>query len=236
MTKKEVLAALESYGDPQTKKTFLRHGAKEPLFGVKVGDLKKLLKKTKKKNHELSLKLYNTGNSDAMYLAGLIADENKITKSQLNNWVKNAYWYYLSEYAVPWVASETPYGFEIGLEWIENSNPDIQCAGWSTLSNFASIHPDEDLDIEKYSKLLDRISEEIHTGPARVPYCMNAFIIALGSYVEPLSQKARNIAKSVGKVTVDMGDTACKVPLATAYIQKVIDRGTLGKKRKQARC
>ena len=56
----------------------MNHGAKEPFFGVKVGDLKKILKKTKK-NHELSLELYKTGNSDAMYLAGLMADEKKIT-------------------------------------------------------------------------------------------------------------------------------------------------------------
>src|SRR5210317_1653137 len=108
MTKKEILQALEHFADPQTKKTFIRHGAKEPLFGVKVGDLKKILKKTKK-NHQLSLELYETGNSDAMYLAGLMADEKQITKAQLYHWVENAYWYYLSEYAVAWVAAETPF-------------------------------------------------------------------------------------------------------------------------------
>ena len=95
MTAKEVLTELENFGDEQTKKTFLRHGAREPLFGVRVGDLKKILKKTKK-NHELSLELYKTGNSDAMYLAGLMADENQITEAQLDEWVEMAYWYYLS--------------------------------------------------------------------------------------------------------------------------------------------
>jgi len=33
-----------------------------------------------------------------------------------------------------------------------------------------------------------------------------------------------------------MGDTACKVPDAVPYIQKVEKRGTIGKKRKAARC
>ena len=41
MTLSEVLKELESYGNDQTKKTWLKHGAAEPLFGVKVGDLKK---------------------------------------------------------------------------------------------------------------------------------------------------------------------------------------------------
>ena len=108
MTLAEIMISLEKSGDAQTKKTLMRHGAKEPFFGVKIAVLKTILKKTKK-NHELSLQLYATGNSDAMYLAGLMADETKISKEQLNNWVKNAYWSYLNEFAVPWVASETRY-------------------------------------------------------------------------------------------------------------------------------
>jgi hypothetical protein len=35
-------------GNEQTKKIHLRHGAIEPLFGVKVGDLKAIQKKVKK--------------------------------------------------------------------------------------------------------------------------------------------------------------------------------------------
>lgn len=76
---KEVLKELEGYGDERTKSTLIKHGAKEPFYGVKVADLKKILKKTKK-DHELSLELYKTGNSDAMYLAGLMADEKKSPK------------------------------------------------------------------------------------------------------------------------------------------------------------
>ena len=57
MTVKEVMAELEQYGNESTKKIFMKHGAKEPFFGVKVADMKKIVKKTKK-NHELSLELY----------------------------------------------------------------------------------------------------------------------------------------------------------------------------------
>ena len=89
MTSKEILAQLQEYGDEQTKKTFMTHGAKEPLFGVKVQDLKKILKKIKK-NHELSLELYASGNSDAMYLAGLMADEKQITKKRDGNFTNLA--------------------------------------------------------------------------------------------------------------------------------------------------
>ena len=33
-----------------------------------------------------------------------------------------------------------------------------------------------------------------------------------------------------------MGDTACKVPLASEYIQKVVDSGRHGIKRKTIKC
>jgi hypothetical protein len=56
MTTQEVLKQLSKFGNESTKRTHLRHGAKEPLYGVKVGDLKKL-QRIIKKDHRLSLEL-----------------------------------------------------------------------------------------------------------------------------------------------------------------------------------
>ena len=235
MTANEILIELEKYGDAQTKKTLSRHGAREPFFGVKVADLKTILKKTKK-NHELSLELYRTGNSDAMYLAGLMADEHQITESQLDDWVEKAYWYYLSDFAVPWVAAETNFGFDLGLKWIQSDKERIASAGWATLAYYAAVNQDEDLDINAYRQLLDKAGLEIHHSQNSVRLAMNGFIIAIGTYIKDLTDKANTIAIKIGKVNVDMNGTACKVPLATEYIHKAIETGRIGKKRKTARC
>lgn len=235
MTTKEILSELKKYGNDQTKKTLITHGAKEPVFGVKVQDLKKILKKTKK-NHKLSLELYATGNSDAMYLAGLMADEKQITKEQLELWVSQAYWSYLSEYVVPWVASETDYGFELGLKWIKSDVETVASAGWGTLAYYAAVNEDDKLDIKSYIKLLNKVEKEIHTAQNRVSYTMNGFVIAVGTYVKSLTKKSKEVAKNIGKVSVNVGGTACKVPLANDYIDKVIAKGRIGIKRKTARC
>lgn len=235
MTTAEILLELEEYGNEQTKKTYLTLGAKEPLFGVKVQDLKKILKKTKK-NHDLSLELFATGNHDAMYLAGLMADEKKITKEQLELWVSQAYFSYLSEYTVPWVAAETEFGFELGLKWIKSEVETTAAAGWGTLAYYAAVNPDENLDINIYTDLLNTVAQEVHHAQNRVRYVMNGFVIAIGSYVPQLTDKSIEVAKAIGKVTVDVGGTSCKVPLATDYIQKVIAKGKVGIKRKTARC
>ena len=235
MTTKEILSELEEYGDEKTKSTYITLGAKEPVFGVKVQDLKKILKKTKK-NHEISLELYATGNYDAMYLAGLMADEKQITKEQLEVWVDQAYFSYLSEYTVPWVAAETEYGFELGLKWIQSDIETIASAGWGTLAYYAAVHEDEKLDTKTYIKLLDTVEKEVHGTQNRVRYTMNGFVIAIGTYVEALTEKSKEVAKKIGKVTVNVGGTACKVPLASDYIDKVIAKGRVGIKRKTARC
>jgi hypothetical protein len=159
-----------------------------------------------------------------------------MTKQDLQKWVKGAYWYMISDYTVPWIAAESNFGKELAMEWIESDQEFIASAGWATLSNLVSLKPDNELDIENISALLDRVEMEIHSAQNRVRYTMNGFVIAVGSYIKELTNKAIIIGEKIGKVHVDMGGTACKVPLAPEYIQKVIDRGSHGKKRKVARC
>ncbi|MBP86433.1 MAG: hypothetical protein CMJ64_06925 [Planctomycetaceae bacterium] len=65
---------------------------------------------------------------------------------------------------------------------------------------------------------------------------MNGFVIAVGGYVKPLLKQAKSTAKKLGNVSVDRGDTACKVPDALAYIEKMETGGRIGKKRKTIRC
>lgn len=104
------------------------------------------------------------------------------------------------------------------------------------MSNYAAITPDEELDIDKYSKLLERIKDNIHDAPNSVRYTMNGFVIAVGSYIIYLDKKALSVGTKIGKVKVNVGDTACKVPYAIDYINKVKEKGKQGRKRKKARC
>lgn len=236
-TVQQVMELLEEHQSPSTKKTLMNHGAREPFFGVKVGDMKTIMKALKiKKEYQLALDLYATGNSDAMYLAGLLADENKISKADLNRWVKEAYWYMLHDFTVAWVAAESPHGLELGLEWIESPEETIASAGWSTLANWVHLRPNSELDIALYKKLLDRVEQNIHSAQNRVRYTMNGFIIMMGSQFPELTDYCLGLAKRLGTIHVDMGGTSCKVPDVGAYIYKIQERGGIGKKKKMVRC
>lgn len=235
MTYNEVMDFLASKGSEQTKKVLMNHGAREPFFGVKVSDLKVIQKKLKR-NYALSLELFASGNSDAMYLAGMIAESEKMTREDLNRWANEAYWYYISEFAVPWVASENPLGWELAHEWINSETETKMACGWATFSSVLSIAPDEVINMDDVSQLLERIEKTIHQSPNRVRYTMNNFVIAAGSYCSRMNEPAKKAALQIGKVKVDMGGTACKVPYAPEYIEKVEKAGKLGQKRKLPYC
>ena len=235
MTADQIVKQLKPLGSESIKRVLARHGIPEPLLGVKIEELKKFQKRIKK-DYELALGLYDTGIYDARYLAGLIADESKMTKKDLRHWAKTANCDSLCGFTVSWVAAEGPHGMELALEWIDSPAERIAAAGWATLSGLVAIKDDADLDLDHLTRLLQRVADTIHQQPNAVRYVMNSFVIALGSYVQPLSDLAMQTARKIGRVEVDMGDTACKVPYAPDYIKKVKDRGAIGKKRKTVRC
>jgi 3-methyladenine DNA glycosylase AlkD len=231
----QVMNELKKKGSEQTRKIFLRHGASGDMFGVKVSDLKVIAKKIKG-NQELACKLYDTGNYDAMYLAGIVADGKQMTKAQLNGWAKSAGWQMISEYTVPWVTAESSHGHTLAKKWIDAKGEHVASAGWNTYAGIVTTTADEELDLAEIKSLLKRIEKEIDAAPNRVRYTMNGFVIAVGAYVAPLSKQAKATAKKLGKVSVDMAGTACKVPLALDYIEKIESSGRAGKKRKTIRC
>jgi 3-methyladenine DNA glycosylase AlkD len=235
MTVTEIMSQLESLGNEQTRKTLLRHGATEPIFGVKIGDLKPIQRKVKK-NHDLALQLYETGNSDAMYLAGLIADEDAVTKAQLEQWIKKAPWALIANSVVAALAAESKHALPLAEKWIENKKELIAAAGWNTYTHHVSVADNETLDSKIFAALLARVVNEIHDQSNEVKAAMNGFVIAAGSYLPDLTKNAKAAAQKIGKVTVDQGKTACKTPDALAYIEKIEGMGRLGKKRKTARC
>lgn len=235
MTAKEILSELKSLGRDSYKKVLLNHGVAEPVFGVKIEEMKKIVKRVKK-DYRLALDLYDTGVYDAMYLAGLIADDAKMTKKDLEHWLAKATSDALAQFTVAWVAAESPHGRELALKWIDSPKENTATAGWATLSGLVAIKDDADLDLAELKRLLQRVQKTIHDAPNLVRYAMNSFVICVGSYVKPLSDLALQTAAKIGPVSVDLGNTACKVPGAVEYIRKVEKRGTIGKKRKTVKC
>jgi 3-methyladenine DNA glycosylase AlkD len=232
-----VIKDLKSKGKEQTRKIYSRHGMDmDRVLGVSTADMKAIAKKLKGQQ-ELALELYKSGIMEPMNLAGMVADGARMTREQLNSWAEGAVgMQMISEYTVPWVTVENKHARELALKWIKSKKEHVAATGWCTWSGLVAILPDEALDMGEIEGLMAEVVKQIGKAPGRVRYTMNTFVISVGGYVKPLLKQAKAVAKQIGVVEVDVGETACTVPVATAYIEKMIAAGKWGKKKKTLRC
>ena len=236
MNAQQILKELKPLGSESYKRILCNnHGVREPCFGVKIADLKKYQKRIKK-NYQLALDLYDTGNYDAMYLAGLIADDARMTKKDLQRWATKAQGGALPGTTVASVAAGGPHGWEMGLKWIDSAKAEVAKAGWITLGGWVALKEDKDLDLTMLKQLMERVQKTIQAAPDMVRYSMNSFLISVGCYVKPLTEAALKVAEKIGPVHADLGKNSCEIPFAPDYIRKVEARGTIGKKRKTMKC
>ena len=236
ITANDIVAELTKLANPQAKKNWINNGgAKEPCLGVKVEDMNKIQKRVKTGYH-LALDLYDTGIADAMYLAGYITDDAKMTKKDLQKWIEAATSDWVAGYMVPWVASAGPHGREMALVWIESKDETIATAGWQTYGSIVAIKDDAELDLAEIKSVLQRVAKAIHQQPDRLKWAMNGFVIAVACHVKPLHPLAVATASGIGKIAVAQAGKCSTIPFAPEYINKVEARSAIGKKRKLAKC
>jgi 3-methyladenine DNA glycosylase AlkD len=232
-----ILADLKSRASEKTRATYIRHGmAADRVLGVSVADLKTIAK-TIKGEQSLALDLYATRMMEAMYLGGIVASGAKMTAEQLQSWAEGACGLpMIAEYTVPWVAVESPLACTLAHQWIGSTEDQIASSGWCTWSGLVATQPDASLDLAELKSLLAGVPKQIRSAKKRTRYTMNNFVISVGTYVLPLHSQAKAIAERLGNVSVDVGDTACKVPVATDYMGKIESMNRVGHKRKSIRC
>src|SRR5690606_1981721 len=101
-----VMQELEALGKERMKKMYVSNGAHEPVYGVATGAMKPIVKQIKR-DQQLAEQLYATGNYDAMYFAGIIADPKAMAATDFERWIDGAYFYMLSDYVVAVTLSES---------------------------------------------------------------------------------------------------------------------------------
>jgi len=235
MNLETVMQELEALSKERTKKIYMSNGAHEPLFGVATGQMKPIAKKTKL-NQPLAEELYATGNYDAMYFAGVIADPNAMTEADFERWIDGAYFYMLSDYVVAVTLSETDIAQEVADKWIASGEELKMSAGWSCYCWLLGNRPDSEFSDSKLANMLEMVKNTIHDSPERTKYAMNNFMYTVAVSYVPLHEQAVKTAKAVGPVEVNKDQKKSKFLNASENIQKAVDKDQLGFKRKYVRC
>lgn len=230
-----VMRELEALGKERMKKMYISNGAHEPLFGVATGAMKPIAKKIKI-NQRLAEEFYATGNYDAMYFAGIIADPKAMTESDFDRWMDAAYFYMLSDYVVAVTLSESDIAQVVADKWIASDQELKMSAGWSCYCWLLGSRPDSEFSKDKLSNMLDIVKNTIHNSPERTKSAMNNFLYTVGTSYLPLNDKAIETAMEVGIVEVKREKKKSSLLNAYESIQKEMDKGRLGFKRKYVRC
>ncbi|MBJ6361152.1 DNA alkylation repair protein [Paenibacillus sp. GCM10012307] len=235
MNSETVMQELEALGKERLKKMYLSNGAQEPLFGVATGEMKPIFKKTKL-NQPLAEQLYASGNYDAMYFAGIIAEPNSMTEADYDRWLDSAYFYMLSDFVVAVTLSEADIAQEVADKWIASGEDLRMSAGWSCYCWLLGSRPDSEFSKSKLTKMLEQVENTIHAAPERTKYSMSNFIYTVATSYLPLHDKAVATGNAVSPVEVKSDTGKSKFLNAVGNIQKTAARGKLGFKRKHVRC
>lgn len=215
LTLDAAMRELEKAGSALTRKTYARHGATEPMFGVSFATMKTLVKRIGV-DQELALALWDTGNFDARNLAVKIADPAATTPAVLDRWASETTMRMCGSYVAA-LAAEGPHGAAKSKEWLAKGSA-RRCAGWTLLGHRASL--DATAGDAEFIARLAEIEKTIHGAPNGERMAMNAALIQIGGRNAALKKAALAAAKRIGALEVDHGDTECKTPDAAAYIEK----------------
>ena len=230
-----MMQELEALGKERTKKIYMGNGAKEPVFGVTTGSMKPFSKQIKK-DQALAEELYATGNYDAMYFAGVIADAKAMTADDYERWINEAYFYMISDYVVAVTLAESDIAQEVSDKWIASGEELKMSAGWSCYCWLLGNRKDDYFSADKIQGLLELAKEKIHSAPPRTQAAMNNFVLTVGVSYVPLHEQALKIAHEIGPVEMKLENKAPGILHAALEIEKQIEKGRIGFKRKYVRC
>ena len=216
MSLAEAMSALKKAGSAQTRKTYLRHGVEETMFGVSFATLKTLYKRIGV-DHELALALWDTGNFDARNLAVKVVDPARMSPADLDRWATAPSARMCGGYVAA-VAVEGTYARAKADAWLASKEESLRCAGWLVAGAMAMR--DEATPDAWFAARLATIEKTIHSAPNDERGAMNQVVISIGCRSASLRKAATAAAKRIGKVEVDYGDTCCETPDAAQYIDK----------------
>ena len=219
MTPEEALGELEALGSEKMRDFNAKHGVGKNQYGVKMGDIRNVAKKIKM-DHALALKLWETGNVDARFLAILIINPKKLSPGDLTRMVSSEKFTHVADWLYSYVIKNYPDTEPLRLEWLESPDPMCARAGWSLTNGAVSRNPDV-LDVPA---LLDRIESEMPNAAPEVQWTMNNTLAGIGIKMPEHRARALAIGEKLGIYRDYPVSKGCTSPFAPIWINEMVRR------------
>jgi len=215
----ETLSALEALADEKVRKQHVKNGARDNLFGVKMGDIRALAKKIKA-DHSLALELWKTDNIDARMLAILIVDPKKLSATEIEQMVSSEQFAWAADWLYNYVVKEYPDKENFREKWINSADKMLARAGWSLMSGRIARNP-EGLNIDE---ILNRIEAEMLDAAPEIQWTMNSALAQIGINHPEYRKRALQVGEKLGVYRDYPVSKGCTSPFAPIWINAMVSR------------
>jgi 3-methyladenine DNA glycosylase AlkD len=219
MTVNEILAQLESLGDDARRKHNAKAGAPDNQFGVKLGDIRALAKKIKT-DHELALRLWDTGNVEAQLLATLIIQPKSLSADDVNRLTRSTTCAQVADWLNSYVVAQHPEKEVLREKWMKAKDRWASRAGWGLTASRVSKNADG-LDL---TALLDRIEKEMPKAKSEVQWTMNNTLGAIGIHHPEHRRRAVSIGEKIGLYRDWPVSKGCTPPYVPVWVDATVRR------------
>ncbi len=215
----EVLDELEALGSEKLRAQNAKNGAGDNQFGVKLGDVRVLAKKIKK-NHELALELWETGNIDARRLAILLMKPKALSPDELDRMTRSVTWVEIGDWFTSYIVKKHPDAEELRLQWMAADHPMVARAAWA-LTAERIVKGQEETDA---SALLDRLESEMESAAPEIQWTMNTCLAEIGIHHAEQRKRAVAIGEALGIYRDYPVSKGCTSPFAPVWIDEMVSR------------
>ncbi|MGO2861233.1 MAG: DNA alkylation repair protein [Brevibacterium sp.] len=215
-TTAEVLDALAALEDPKIRAVNERHGDDH---GVNLTKLRAVAKDLKK-NDELAVELWATGDTAARLVAILIMRPRSWDAEQLDAMLRDARVPKVHAWLVSYIVKKSPHAEVLRQSWFDDPDPVVASAGWALTSERVNRNP-AGLDLPG---LLDTIEAEMAGAEERLQWAMNETLSYIGIENPGLRERAIAIGHRLGVLEDYPTPPGCTSPFAPSWIAEIVRR------------
>ena len=194
----EIIEQLKSMGDPKNIEGMGRFGIKtENNLENSVTTLRNFAKKIGK-DHELAVKLWDSGIRDARMVAACIEDPTTVSEEQIDRWVNDFDSWDICDHCCGHLFDKTPFAYKKAKEWTLRKEEFQKRAGFSLMA-WLAVH-DKKVDDSKFEEFLTIIKKESTDERNYVRKAVNWALRNIGKRNTTMNKKAIEISREIQKI------------------------------------
>ncbi len=222
MTVDEVLLQLQQNSNLARKKTLLKAGAKEPLFGVPLGYLRTLAQQLGI-NHELAMSLWESENTDARFLAVMLFDPKKLNAKTIDQMIDDVTFDQLLDDFIFRCVIFTPEKDQLEKAWYNAKEDHKKRAAWSLIVK--KITDKKTTTNEYLDYILNVVENELVSAPPLTQWMMNRALSEIGFRYLDYTNRCLEMGERLGVYKDMVVSPGCTSAYAPDWIHAVLKRG-----------